>query len=61
MVNAQRDMDSVDNTRLILVHKLKYLFETNGANQEEGRRRVPQLRSGWAIGKGWKQGLKGRS
>lgn len=60
MAHAQRDMESADNARLILVTKLKYLFETSRANQEEWRRRVPQLTSGYAIGKWWKQGLEGR-
>lgn len=35
MVDAQRDTGSVDNTRLILVTKLKQLFEARVANQEE--------------------------
>lgn len=34
MADARRDMDRMDNTRIILVTKLKYLFETCGANEE---------------------------
>lgn len=40
MADAQREMGRVDNTTLVLVTKLKW---TGGANQEERRRRVPQL------------------
>lgn len=43
-------MDRMDNIRIILLTKLKYLFETCGAN-EEWRHRVPQPTSCYDTGK----------